>query len=162
MNQLFIVHIITAYHFWYAVITGEQRTRCWDADVFGKPAPSIHGFGPTTAATLVAQIADIQRFPTPKHFTAFMGLDPRTHQSGRSVHGKGYITKRGNKILRTLFYNCASVAIQRPNVFQDFYQKKVSEGKPKMIALVATTHKMAKVAHAVWKTNTPFDPNHSG
>lgn len=123
---------------------------------------SIPGLGPTTAATLVAEITDIHRFPTPKHFTAFIGLDPRTHQSGTSINGKGYITKRGNKILRTLFYNCASVAIQRPNVFQDFYQKKVSEGKPKMVALVATTHKMAKVAYGVWKTNTPFDPNHSG
>jgi len=121
---------------------------------------SIPGLGPTTAATLVAEITDIKRFKTPKHFTAFIGLDPRTHQSGTSIHGKGYITKRGNKILRTLFYNCASVAIQHPNIFQDFYQKKVSEGKPKMVALIATTHKLAKVAYAVWKTNTPFDPNH--
>ena len=123
---------------------------------------SIPGLGPTTAATLIAEITDIHRFKTPKHFTAFIGLDPRTHQSGTSINGQGYITKRGNKILRTLFYNCASVAIQRSNIFQGFYQKKVAEGKPKMIALIATTHKLAKVAHAVWKTNIPFDPNHAG
>jgi transposase len=121
---------------------------------------SIPGLGPATATTLIAEITDIHRFPSPKQFTAFLGLDPRTHQSGTSINGKGYITKRGNKILRTLFYNCTSVAIQRPNIFQDFYQKKVSEGKPKMVALIATTHKMTKVAYAVWKTNIPFDPNH--
>ncbi|MEK6901478.1 MAG: IS110 family transposase [Nanoarchaeota archaeon] len=121
---------------------------------------TIPGLGPTTSATLIAEIADIQRFKTSKHFTAFIGLDPRTHQSGTSINGKGYITKRGNKILRTLFFNCTSVAIQHPNVFQDIYRKKVSEGKPKMVALIATTHKMAKVACAVWKTNTPFDPTH--
>ncbi len=51
--------------------------------------------------------------------------------------------------------------IQRPNIFQDFYQKKVSEDKPKMIALIATTHKIAKVVYAVWKTNTPYNPNHT-
>lgn len=121
---------------------------------------TIPGLGPTTSATLIAEITDIKRFPSPKHFTAFIGLDPRVHQSGATINGKGYITKRGNKILRTLFYNCASVAIQKPNIFQDFYQKKVSEGKPKMVALIAVTHKLAKVAYAVWKTNTPFDPNH--
>jgi len=121
---------------------------------------TIPGLGPTTSAALIAEITDIKRFPSPKQFTAFLGLDPRTHQSGTSINGKGYITKRGNKTLRTLFYNCASVAIQRPNTFQDFYNKKVSEGKPKMVALIATTHKLAKVAYAVWKTNTPFDPNH--
>ena len=120
---------------------------------------TIPGLGPVTAATLIAEITDIHRFKTHKHFTAFIGLDPRTHQSGTSIHGKGYITKRGNKILRTLFYNCASVAIQRPNTFQDFYQKKVSEGKPKMVALIATTHKLAKVAYAVWKTETSYREN---
>ena len=119
---------------------------------------TIPGLGPVTSAALVAEITDIKRFPTPKHFTAFIGLDPRVHQSGASINGKGYITKRGSKILRTLFYNCASVAIQRPNTFQDFYHKKVSEGKPKMVALIAATHKLAKVAYAVWKTNAPFDP----
>jgi len=91
-----------------------------------------------------------------KQFTAFLGLDPRTHQSGTSINGKGYITKRGNTLLRTLVYNCTSVAIQRPNIFQRCYQHKVSEGKPKMVALVATMHKMTRVIHAVWSKNTPF------
>ncbi|MFA4831506.1 MAG: IS110 family transposase [Patescibacteria group bacterium] len=137
----------------------DRRLRTHDSAA-QKLLQTIPGLGPTTAAALIAEITDIKRFSTSKHFTAFIGLDPRVRQSGTSINGKGYITKRGNKILRTLFYNCASVAIQRPNIFQDFYHQKVSEGKPKMVALIAATHKIAKVAYAVWKTNTPFDPNH--
>lgn len=131
----------------------------------GKPVQqliqTIPGVGPTTSAALIAEITDIGRFPSHKQFTAFLGLDPRTHQSGTSVLGKGYITKRGNTLLRTLIYNCTAVAIQRPNMFRDYYQEKVSHGKPKMIALVATMHKMTRVIYAVWTKQTPFiDPKH--
>ncbi|MEK6901164.1 MAG: IS110 family transposase [Nanoarchaeota archaeon] len=117
---------------------------------------TIPGLGPTTSAALIAEITNIARFPTHKQFTAFLGLDPRTHQSGVSINGKGYITKRGNAILRTLIYNCTSVAIQRPNMFQDYYQDKVSKGKPKMVSLVATMHKMTRVIYAVWRKQTPY------
>lgn len=117
---------------------------------------TIPGLGPTTSAALIAEITDINRFPTHKQFTAFLGLDPRTHQSGTSINGKGYITKRGNAILRTLIYNCTSVAIQRPNMFQDYYQDKVSKGKPKMVALIATMHKMTRVVYTVWRKQKPY------
>lgn len=117
---------------------------------------TIPGLGPTTSAALIAEIINITRFPSHKQFTAFLGLDPRTHQSGTSIHGKGYITKRGNTLLRTLIYNCTSVAIQRPNTFQTYYQDKVSKGKPKMIALVATMHKFTRVIYAVWTKQTPY------
>lgn len=117
---------------------------------------TIPGLGPTTSAALIAEITNIDRFPTHKQFTAFLGLDPRTHQSGISINGKGYITKRGNAILRTLIYNCTSVAIQRPNIFQDYYQDKVSQGKPKMVALIATMHKMTRIVYTVWRKQTMY------
>ena len=37
--------------------------------------------------------------------------------------------------------------------------KKVSQGKPYRVALVATMGKMARVIHSVWTNNKPFtDP----
>jgi len=118
---------------------------------------SIPGVGPQTATTLLSEIGDITRFPDSQKLTAFIGLDPRVHQSGTSVNGKGYITKRGNKLLRTRLFNAASVAvIHPPNIFYEFFQKKLSEGKPYRVALVATMHKMVHVIYAVWTRGTPF------
>jgi transposase len=118
---------------------------------------SIPGIGLQTASCLISEIGDIARFPDSKKLTAFIGLDSRVHQSGTSVNGKGYITKRGNKLLRTYLFNAASVAVQRPNLFHDFFQKKRSEGKPYRVAMCATMHKMVHVIYAVWTRGTPFN-----
>lgn len=120
---------------------------------------TIPGIGPITAMSFIAEIWNIKRFKQSKQLVAFVGLDSRVHQSGTSVRGKGYISKRGNKILRTRLYNAASVAVLHPNLFQRFFQKKRGEGKPYKVALVATMHKMTNVIHSVWTNNTPFtDP----
>lgn len=117
---------------------------------------TIPGVGPITAISFIAEIVDIKKFKRSKQLVAFIGLDSRVHQSGTSVRGKGYISKRGNKILRTRLYNAASVAVLRPNLFQSFFQKKRSEGKPYKVALVAAMHKMTNVIYSVWTNNKPF------
>lgn len=117
---------------------------------------TIPGVGPITAVSFIAEVEDIRRFKHSKQLVAYVGLDSRVHQSGTSVHGKGYISKRGNKILRTRLYNAASVAVLRPNLFRTFFQKKRSEGKPYKVALVATMHKMVNVIYSVWTNNKPF------
>lgn len=117
---------------------------------------SVPGVGPQTAVSFISEIGDIRRFPSSKELTAFIGIDPRTHQSGTSINGRGYITKRGSKILRTRLFNAASVAVQRPNLFRDFFLKKRNEGKPYRVALCAAMHKMIHVIYAVWARGTPF------
>lgn len=118
---------------------------------------SIPGVGPQTAITFLSEVGDITRFPDAKALTAFIGLDPRVHQSGTSINGKGYITKRGNKLLRTRLFNAASVAvIHPPNIFYEFHQKKLVEGKPYRVALCAVMRKMVHVIYAVWSRGTPY------
>lgn len=117
---------------------------------------TIPGVGPITAVSFISEIVNIERFPQSEKLIAYIGLDSRVHQSGTSINGKGYISKRGNKILRTRLYNACSVAVLHDNIFRDFFQKKRSEGKPYKVALVATMHKMSNVIYAVWKNKTPF------
>ncbi len=117
---------------------------------------TIPGVGPITAASFVSEVNDIKRFKYPKQLVAYCGIDPRVYESGTSVKGRGHITKRGNKILRTRLYNACNVAVLRENMFQDFFQKKIKEGKPYRVALVATMRKMVHVIHAVWTREAPF------
>lgn len=118
---------------------------------------TIPGVGPITAVSFLSEVGDISRFSFPQKLIAYIGLDCRVHKSGTSINGKGYITKRGNKILRTRLYNACSVAVLHDNIFRDFFQKKRSEGKPYKVALVATMHKMANIIYAVWKSGKPFE-----
>lgn len=117
---------------------------------------SIPGVGPITAVSFISEVGDITRFAKPEQLVAYAGLDPRVHQSGTSINGKGYISKRGNKILRTRLFNAASVAVLHDNQFKTYFRKKISEGKPYRVALVAVMRKMCHVIHAVWTRGTPF------
>ena len=118
---------------------------------------SIPGVGPITSASFISEVGNITKFSNAKKLVAFIGLDSRVHESGTSVRGKGYISKRGNKILRTRLFNAASVAVLRPNLFQRYFQKKRSEGKPYRVALVATMNKMTHVIYSVWSNKKPFE-----
>ena len=136
----------------------DVRLRRYDSGT-QKLLQSIPGVGPQTAVTCLSEIGDITRFPDAQKLTAWLGLDPRVHESGTSIHGKGYISKRGNKLLRTRLNNAASVAVLHENMFQDFFLKKRNEGKPYRVALCAVMRKMVHVIHAVWTRKTPFIPN---
>jgi len=117
---------------------------------------TIPGIGPLTSAACISEIKDITRFKKSKQLIAFIGIDPRVHQSGSSIDKQRHITKRGNKILRTRLYNACSVAVLHNNQFKTYFQTKKDQGKPYRVALVATMNKMARVIHAVWTTNTPY------
>jgi transposase len=119
---------------------------------------SIPGIGVTTAAILVAYIGDITRFTSPEKLVAYIGLDPRVHQSGTSVNGRGYISKRGNTYLRQALFNAAFIARQYNPELDAYYRKKLLEGKHYFSAMCAVERKLVHLIWAVWTRGTPYIP----
>lgn len=117
---------------------------------------SIPGIGKVTAGALVAFIGNIKRFPTPEKLVAFIGLDSRVFQSGTSVQGKGYISKRGNKYLRHVLFNAAFIARQHNPDLGRYHAQKLAEGKHYFSALCAVERKLVHLIYAVWKRGTPY------
>ena len=117
---------------------------------------SIPGVGKITAITFATEIGDINKFSSAKKLVGFVGIDSKIRQSGTSLNIKGHISKRGNRIIRKTLYVAALTAIQRPSLFMDFYQKKLSEGKAKNVCIVAVMRKMIHVIYAVLKRQSPF------
>jgi transposase len=118
---------------------------------------SIPGVGKVTAASLVAYVGDINRFSSPEKLVAYIGLDCRVHESGTSIHGKGYITKRGSRYLRYILFNAAFIAKRRNPILKKYLEKKMSEGKHYFSALCAVERKLVHLIYAVWKRGTPFE-----
>lgn len=119
---------------------------------------SIPGIGVTTAAVLVGHIGDIRRFSSAEKFTAYIGLDCRVHQSGTSVRGKGYISKRGNNYLRHMLYCAAFIGRQKNPALKEYFERKtLKEGMHYTKALVAVERKLAHIIYAVWTRGTPFE-----
>ncbi len=117
---------------------------------------SIPGIGALSAAALVSYVGDVNRFSSPEKLVAYIGLDCRVHESGTSIHGKGYITKRGNAYLRHILFNAALIAKRHNPALAAYYGKKRLEGKHHFSALCAVERKLIHVVYAVWKRGTPF------
>lgn len=118
---------------------------------------SIPGIGPVCSASLVGYIGDIRRFNHPGKLVAYLGLDCRVHESGTSIHGKGFLTKRGNGTLRSLLFNAAFIARRHNPELKRFFEKKISEGKHYTTALCAVERKLVHLIYAVWKRGTPYE-----
>lgn len=119
---------------------------------------TIPGIGAVSAAVLVAHVTDIRRFSSPEKLVAYIGLDCRVYESGTSVKGKGYMTKRGNKYLRHILFGAAFIAQRRNPELHAYFEKKKSEGKHHFSALCAVERKLVHLIWAVWTRGTPFEP----
>lgn len=123
---------------------------------------TIKGVGEVSAALFTASIGDVNRFRSGSQVVAYFGLNPRIKDSGESVHGKGYIQKKGNGIVRYYLFNCVLAMIRTKNhPIQRFYQHLLDRGKPKMVALTACMHKLILIMFAMLKNNTPFSMDYA-
>ena len=75
-----------------------------------------------TAATIVAEVGDLKRFPSAGRFMSFLGLTPSEHSSGDSRR-RGSITKSGNKRLRRLMVEAAWTYRRVPHVSRELERR---------------------------------------
>ena len=118
---------------------------------------SITGFGEVSAATLLAELPNIADF-TPKALAAFVGLSPKEHSSGSSVRRPGRMSKVGAERLRGTLFMCAFSAKRFNPRLADFVKRMKDAGKAPKVILVAVARKLLVYAHAVIRTQKPFQP----
>lgn len=123
---------------------------------------SIPGVGEHTIAVLLAYQIDPQHFSNARQAVAFVGLDPRQHQSGSSVRGRPRISKVGHAFLRKILYMPAVATLYRTTWGQQFRQRLAENGKIPMIIIGAMMRKLVHVAYGVLKSGKNFDPTMHG
>lgn len=98
---------------------------------------AVPGMGKVGAWTILAEIGDINRFPSAKQFTSYCRLVPGAKDSGGSHRHKSG-NKDGNKYLRAAFGQAAVSAYTHYKVVKKFYRKiKRRSGRPVARAVVA-------------------------
>jgi transposase len=101
---------------------------------------TIPGVDATTAATMMATIGRIGRFPTPRQLVGEVGLDGRVRQSGSSSARHGRISKQGTSAARHVLVQAAWAAI-KPGPLNVFY-RRVKARRGAQIAIVAVARKL--------------------
>ena len=106
---------------------------------------TVPGFGFLTAATFLAEVGDVSRFPRARHLVSYLGLAPRVRASGGRVR-MGRLTKEGPPLVRSYLVQAAYNAIRRPGICQDLYGRSGSQS-----ARVAVARKLVTLAYLAWK-----------
>lgn len=116
---------------------------------------SIPGIGLITAMSFLTEIEDITRFSNLDKFCSFVGLIPTTNSSGEH-EAVGNITKRQNKILRSLIVESSWVAIKNDPALMLAYQKLVKKMKPTK-TIIRIAKKMLNRIRYVLREQKPYE-----
>jgi len=118
---------------------------------------SIPGIGEKTAMMLMGLIGDWDRFENGRQLAAWAGLVPSQRQSGDSVRGKSYLTSYGQAEVRRLFYMPALSAMRYNPVIMHLTIRLRAKNKNGKQIVVASMHKLLRIAYGVIKSGRPFD-----
>jgi len=118
---------------------------------------TIPGVGSTTAALVLAELGDPERFESARQAAAYAGLTPSHHTSGSSVHRKPRLSKVGSSRLRRALYFPAIAALRFNAAVEALGDRLAERGKEKMVIIGAAMRKLLHICYGVLKNQTPFD-----
>jgi transposase len=124
--------------------------------VSGVDLTELEGIAELTALVVVSEIGlDMSRFPTVKHFCAWLGLCPLVKQSGRTKAGKRKIksaqTRRGRGRAAQALCLAASSLWQSRSALGSFLRRLKARLGPEK-AVTATAHKLARLLYQTLKS----------
>ena len=118
---------------------------------------SIPGIGDMTAAIIISEIGDINRFNNPGQVLAFAGLDPSVKQSGTFNASSTRMSKRGSSLLRYALILAANNVQLNTKTFHEYYNTKRLQGKLHYNALGHCAGKLIRNIFYMLKHNVNFN-----
>jgi transposase len=114
---------------------------------------SVPGIGPVIGTTLLAALPELGKV-SDKRISALVGVAPLNRESG-SYRGKRRIWG-GRAAVRAVLYMGALVAVRYNPVLKVFYDRLLSQGKAKKVALTACMHKLLRILNAIVRDQKPW------
>lgn len=114
---------------------------------------SIPGIGYFGAALIYAEIADINRFTSPKYLHAYSGTAPGIHQSGTKTHPSK--RKEVNYWLKWIIGQCSGKVTLKKSKLQNYYFK-IRKKKGWKAARKSVARKMLTIIWFVLREKIPY------
>jgi transposase len=123
-------------------------------DIRAQLLMTIPGIGEYSAAVIVAEIGEIERFPNAKHLCSYAGLVPSVRNSDSKVR-HGHITKEGSPWLRWIMVNAAQRAPSASSCLATFFER-IAQQQGRKTARIALARKMLSIVYAMLRRSEPF------
>jgi transposase len=118
---------------------------------------STPGIATRSAIQILGELCVLPPDMGPRQWVAHAGIDPRSYDSGSSVHKPAQMSRCGNRHLRRFLFMPALVAVQRDAHVKAFYDQLLARGKKRMQALVAVMRKLLHSLHGMLRHRLPFE-----
>ncbi len=126
-----------------------------------KLATSVPGIGNITALTMLYFTNEFKLYSSAKQLACYCGVAPFEHTSGTSVKRKSRVSNFANKRLKKLLHLVAMSTLSSNRELSQYYQRKVGEGKNKMLVINAIRNKLIAMVLSVIRRNEPFTKDYS-
>jgi len=120
---------------------------------------SVTGIGKITALHLTIFTNFFTRYDNPKQLACYCGVVSFEYTSGDSVFRKSRVHPMANRTLKKHLHMCALAAINHDPDIREYFQRKVAEGKNKMLVVNNVRNKLVHRVCAVIKRQEPYVKN---
>ena len=118
---------------------------------------SVPGVGRVLSLTMLADLPELGRLSR-REIAKLVGVAPFSRDSG-TQRGRRFV-QGGRAAVRAVLYMSALVATRRNAVIRAFYQRLLTAGKPKKLALVACMRKLLTILNTIARTRQRWSLNH--
>lgn len=121
---------------------------------------SVKGISKVTATEIIITTNEFKDIDDPKKFGAFSGCVPFERSSGKRK-GKPKVSSIANKKMKALLHMAAMSAIKYCKELKEYYDRKVNEGKNKMLVINNVRNKLILRVFACVNKNQKYDENYA-
>ena len=122
---------------------------------------SIDGIGTQIATAFIVATNEFQQVKKGRGLACYAGVAPFEHSSGTSVSGRSRVSHLANKRLKSIMHMGALSAIKNSEEFQEYYERKVREGKPKLAVINAVKNKQILRMCACVRDDRKYEKNYA-
>ncbi len=119
---------------------------------------TVKGVGPILAIQMLLHTHNYSRFGAWRQFSAYCGLVPYQNSSGTSIRFRPRTHPISDRGMKSLLSMSALSAIRCDPELKAYYNKRVEEGKEKMVVLNIIRNKLVSRVFATVKRGTPYVP----
>lgn len=120
-------------------------------------AISVIGIGKVTALLLICFTNEFTMYENPRQLACYCGVVPFEYSSGKSVRAKPKVHYMANKTLKKQLHMCALSSITAKGELKDYFERKVAEGKNKMLVINNIRNKLIHRVCACIRDNKLYE-----
>jgi transposase len=123
---------------------------------------SVSGIGAVTAMQLIIATNEFKKIPTARKLACYAGVAPFAYSSGTSVRAPARVSHLAAKGLKSLLHMAALSAVRNSEELKAYYDRKVAEGKNKMLVINAVRSKLIARVYACVRDSREYEEHYQG